>query len=84
MIGRLLYLTIPKPNICYAVNKLNQYMSSPHLDALYHLLRYVKSSPRQGLLFSTTSTLSLKAYANTDWGNCLDTRSSPPLAMVFS
>ena len=64
LIGRLLYLTISGPDICFVVNKLSQYMSSPrtpHLEALHHLLRYLKSSPGQGLLFSSSSSLLLRA-----------------------
>ena len=86
MIGRLLYLTISRPDIAFAVNKLSQYMSaprSPHLDALHHLLRYLKTSPGQGLLFSASSPLSLKAYADADWGSCLDTRRSTTGHCVF-
>lgn len=36
IIGRLLYLTISRPDISFAVNKLSQYMAAPrtsHLDA---------------------------------------------------
>ena len=58
LIGRLMYLTISRPDITFAVTKLSQYMSQPrmpHLNALHHLLKYLKSSPGQGLLFSTSS-----------------------------
>ena len=56
---------------------------SPHLDALHHLLRYLKSSPGQRLLFSASSSLSLKAYADADWGSCLDTRCSATRYCVY-
>ena len=45
----------------------------PHLNALHHLLRYLKSSPGQGLLFSFFSQLRLMAYADAEWANCPDT-----------
>ena len=86
LIGRLLYLTILRPDICFVVNKLSQYMSSPrtpHLEALHHLLRYLKSSPGQGLLFSSSSSLSLRAYADVDWGSCVDIRRSTTGHCVF-
>ena len=80
LIGRLLYLlTISRPDICLAVNKLSQFLScprTPHLDALHHLLRYLKAAPGQGILFSATSSLSLKAYTDVDSGSCLDMRRS--------
>ena len=48
LIGRLMYLTISRPNISFVVNRLSQFMSkprTPHLHAIYHLLQYLKSSP---------------------------------------
>ena len=58
LIGRLMYLTISRLDITYVVTKFSHYMSSPqvlHLDALHHLLWYIKHSPGQGLLFSAKS-----------------------------
>ncbi|XP_016178983.1 uncharacterized protein LOC107621482 [Arachis ipaensis] len=86
LIGRLLYLTISRPDICFAVNKLSQYMSSPcttHLDAVYHVLRYLKAAPGQGLLLSISSPLSVKAYGDVDWGSCAETRRSTTDYYVF-
>ncbi|KAJ4723310.1 Retrovirus-related Pol polyprotein from transposon TNT 1-94 [Melia azedarach] len=48
----------------------------PHLDAVHHLLRYHKSSPGQGLLFSSVPDFQLKAFTDVDWGACLDSRKS--------
>lgn len=56
LIGRLIYLTLSRPDITFAVNKLSQFMSQPsltHLKAVHHLLHYLKGDPGQGLLFST-------------------------------
>ena len=86
MIGRLMYLTISRSDITFAVSKLNQYMSNPripHEQALHHLLRYLKSCPDKVLLFHASSSLSLKAFADADWGSCLDTKRSTSGFMVF-
>lgn len=67
LVGRLLYLTVTRPDICFTVNKLSQHMSKPttaHLDAAHHLLRYLKGTPGTGLFFSATSSLAIKAYAS--------------------
>lgn len=86
LIGRLLYLTISKPDICFAINKLNQFMAAPrttHLDSVHHLLRYLKSTLGQGILFSATSNLQLKVYVDVDWGSCMDSRKSATGFCVF-
>ena len=45
MIGSLMYLTNTRPDICFAVNTLSQYLTDPrsvHLTATKHILRYLK------------------------------------------
>lgn len=45
LIGRLLYLTIFRPYIVFAVHKLSQFVACPksqHLQAIHHLLCYLK------------------------------------------
>ena len=65
LIGRLLYLTLSKPHITFAVQKLSQFLPQPrfpHLKATHHLLRYLKHNPSQGLFFSSPSSLQLKLF----------------------
>lgn len=81
-----MYLTISRPDITYAVHKLSQFMShprTPHLQAVYHVIHYLKGSPGQGLLFSASSSLRLTAFSDADWGGCLETRRSTTGYMVF-
>ncbi|XP_019056420.1 PREDICTED: uncharacterized protein LOC109116082 [Tarenaya hassleriana] len=86
LIGRLLYLTITRPDIAYVVHKLSQYLSCPtsaHLSAAQRVVRYLKSNPGQGVFYSVTSSLCLNAFADADWASCLDSRRSVSGFCVF-
>ncbi|XP_019465344.1 PREDICTED: uncharacterized protein LOC109363536 [Lupinus angustifolius] len=54
-----------------------------HYKALTRVLRYLKSSPGQGLFYPATSPLPLKALSDSDWGNCVVTRKSISSYCVF-
>ncbi|XP_014626203.1 uncharacterized protein LOC114397394 [Glycine soja] len=79
LLGRLMYLTISRPDIIFPINKLSQFMQTPrtpHLQALHQVLQYLKAAPAQGLFFSANSNSTVTAYVDSDWGNCKDTRRS--------
>ncbi|GJX67692.1 retrovirus-related pol polyprotein from transposon TNT 1-94 [Tanacetum coccineum] len=78
-IGQLIYLTVTRPDICYTVQLLSQFMQSPtsvHMQAVKHLLRYLLNSPGQGILLANNSVVELMAYCDSDWASCPMTRRS--------
>ena len=86
LIGKLLYLTLTRLDICYLVHKLSQFLSSPkvpHLQAAYRIIKYLKKTPGQGLFLSADSSIQLKAYCDADWAACIDTRRSVSGFCVF-
>uniref|UniRef100_A0A3Q7EWG4 Reverse transcriptase Ty1/copia-type domain-containing protein n=1 Tax=Solanum lycopersicum TaxID=4081 RepID=A0A3Q7EWG4_SOLLC len=79
LVGRLIYLTITRPDLSYAVQSLSQFMNAPkrsHMDAALRVVRYIKQNPGSGILLAAQSSDSLQAYCDADWGSCLDTRKS--------
>ncbi|XP_071718090.1 uncharacterized mitochondrial protein AtMg00810-like [Rutidosis leptorrhynchoides] len=79
LIGKLIYLTITRPDICYTVQLLSQFMQNPtsvHMQAVKHLLRYLLLAPNQGIILANRSAVQLKAYCDSDWASCPMTRRS--------
>lgn len=68
-LGRLLYLTVTRLDITYVVNTLCQFMTTPkqiHMDAVERVLRYLKTTPGQGILLPSNGDLKLEAYCDVD------------------
>ena len=42
----------------------------PHWEAALRVLRYIKGTPRQGLLLPSENNLRLQAYCDSDRGGC--------------
>ena len=71
IIGSLHYLSITRPDVAFAVNKLSQYMQSPtttHMQTLKHILCYLKYTISHGLQCVATKNLDLTAFCVADWG----------------
>jgi len=80
LVGQLIYLSHTRPDISYAISVVSQFMHfprEPHMEAVYRILRYLKSSPGKGLLFSQYDHLKIEAYIDADWaGSITDRRST--------
>ncbi|XP_028078567.1 uncharacterized protein LOC114280407 [Camellia sinensis] len=79
-VGSLVYLTVTRPDLAYAVHLVSQYMSAPrtpHYAALLRILCYLKGTLFHGLHYFASSSLKLRAFSNADWaGNSTDRRST--------
>ncbi|RVW56670.1 hypothetical protein CK203_075110 [Vitis vinifera] len=45
----------------------------PHSDTAYRLFRYIKQSLSQGILLSSSNTLQIHAFCDSDWATCPET-----------
>jgi len=86
LIGKLLYLTITRPDICFSVQVLSQFMQHPkvsHWEAALRVVRYVKRSPGLGIMLKRgTGVTKLTGYCDSDWASCPNTRRSVTGYMV--
>ena len=70
MIGSLMYLTNMRPDICFDVNTLSQFlidMRNVHLIAANHILRYLRGIIDYGLKYNVNQKINLKGYVDSDW-----------------
>jgi histone deacetylase 1/2 len=86
MVGALQYLTMTRPDISYAVNKVCQFLHAPttvHWTGAKQILRYVKGTPTIGLNFSKSNSSLVSAFSDADWAGCLDDRRSTGGFTIF-
>ncbi|KAJ9541324.1 hypothetical protein OSB04_027830 [Centaurea solstitialis] len=79
LVGSLVYLTVTRPDIAYAVHTVSQFMFAPcsdHYAAVLHILRYLKGTMFHGLYFSSTSFLILRGFFDADWDSDMTDRRS--------
>jgi hypothetical protein len=86
VIGALQYLSLTRPDISFAVNKLSQFMHSPtqtHWTATKRLLRYLKNTIFHGINIRKTSSPTLTCFSDADWAGSLDDRKSTSAYLLF-
>ncbi|RVW31828.1 Retrovirus-related Pol polyprotein from transposon RE1 [Vitis vinifera] len=79
LVGSLVYLTITRPDISFAVQQVSQFLQTPrhlHLAAVRRIIRYVQGTSTRGLFFPAGNSTRLAAYSDADWAGCADTRRS--------
>ncbi|XP_031268629.1 uncharacterized protein LOC116127098 [Pistacia vera] len=65
LVGRLIYLTMTRLDICYVVHILSQFRHGPkqsHMDVATKELKYLKGCPGLGFLLPRDGNLDITAY----------------------
>ena len=80
LIGSLMYLVNTRPDICYVVSVLNQFINQSrqtHWIAVKHVLRYLRGTVGYGLRHASSVDMRLQGYADSDWaGSAMDRKST--------
>ena len=79
IIGSLMYLTNTRPDTCFVVNTLSEYLVEPrcvHLVASKHVMRYLKGTLDFGLCYTGDHDFRLIVYTDSDWDGSVYDRKS--------
>ena len=79
IIGSLMYLTNTRPDICFAVNTLSQYLVQPrrvHLVTAKHVMRYLKGTIEFGLYYDGSHEYRLYGYMDAYWAGSVSDKKS--------
>ncbi|RVW75073.1 Retrovirus-related Pol polyprotein from transposon RE1 [Vitis vinifera] len=79
LVGSLVYLTITRSDIFFAVQQVSQFLQTPrhlHLAAVHRIIHYVQGTSTHGLFFPIGNSTRLAAYNDADWASCADTHCS--------
>lgn len=78
VIGALQYATITRPEICFSVNKVSQFMSCPldsHWKVVKRILRYLAGTLDYGLHIRPSKPI-ITGFSDSDWASDPDDRRS--------
>jgi hypothetical protein len=80
IIGSLMYLTNTRPDICFVVNTLSQFLVEPrrvHIVAAKRVMRYLKGTLDFSLSYNGDHDFRLNGYTDSDWvGSVSDGKST--------
>ena len=79
MIGSLMYLTVTRPDLTFAVGLASRFMENPteaHFQVVKRILRYVRSTVEFGVMYKRGGDNELEVYTDSDYAGDLDDRRS--------
>lgn len=86
IVGALQYLTLTRPDISFAVNKVYQFLHKPttlHWTVVKRILRYLRFTVGIGLKIQRSLSMLVSAFSDADWVGCTDDRRSTSGFAVF-
>jgi hypothetical protein len=84
--GALQYLTFTRPDICFDVNRVCEFIHAPtdsHWAAVKRILCYLRGTTSYGLHITRSSSFALYGFTNVDWAGSVDNRKSTGGYLVF-
>jgi hypothetical protein len=80
LIGSLMYMIHTRPDTCYAVIAMSQFITKlrqRHWVAAKHILKYLSGTITYGLRYTSNGSLFLHGYVDVDWeGSLVDRKST--------
>jgi histone deacetylase 1/2 len=86
IVGVLQYLTLTRPDISFAVNKVCQFLHTPttiHWSAVKRIMRYIRGTLNLGLKIGVSKSMIVSAFSDADWAGCVDDQRSTSGFVVF-
>jgi histone deacetylase 1/2 len=86
IVGALQYITLTRPDLAFAVNRVCQYLHAPttvHWTAVKRIIRYLKFTESTGLLIRKKSPLIISGFSDADWAGSRDDIRSTGGFVVF-
>jgi Reverse transcriptase (RNA-dependent DNA polymerase) len=79
LVGKLIYLTVTRPDISYYISQINKFMHTlrtSHLEAINRILRYLKNTPGKGIWLKNNDSNEICGYFDADWTRSFDRKST--------
>ncbi|KAG9446373.1 hypothetical protein H6P81_012501 [Aristolochia fimbriata] len=87
IVGSLRYLTATRPDILFSVGMVSRFMEKPrqsHLQSAKRILRYIKGTISDDILYKSSNSFKLVGYTDSDWaGDGGDRRSTSGYAFTL-
>jgi hypothetical protein len=86
VVGALQYLTLTRPDISFAINRVYQFLHCPtiaHWSAVKRILRYVKLTCDIGMSINKCRSMLVSAFSDADWAGDIDDRRSTGGFAIF-